>query len=315
MKKLTVVIPVRNKHATLRENITAISKTLTGDGIDADILIVDDGSDDSTWFELRELSERSDNIFGIRLSRSFGRDAAVFAGLEQADTPLCLIMNSDLSHPPHIVRELIGVMERSGADVVEGIEDGTGKKGGAYGFFSGMLRGIIKAASGADPWAASDFRLMSRKAVLALRRFGESEPSFRGIMDWSGFSVFKYPYAAAEPEDGEGKDTRDPPLGTLAKGAAGAVLSRAGKPPGLMFFLAILCLLGALACGIHAIAAASGGNAYGLSCVISVILTVGCFILVSLGVIGANISRMRAELRRRPNHIISDKTGGVFNKP
>ncbi len=315
MEKLTVVIPIRNEHLTLRGNMAKISAILSRDGIEADFMVVDDGSDDSTWYELRTITERSGNIFGIRLSRSFGRDAAILAGLEHAGSPFCLVMNSDLSHPPGAVKEMLKVMELYGADLVEAVpERGGDEKGGVYAFFSGLLRGIARAASGFDRWEGSDFRLMTRKVVLALRHFEEDTPSFRRLTDWSGFPVYRCEYAPDESEDND-KNAPAIPLAVIAGAALRAVLSRVGRPPLLAYVSALLCLAGATASGVAAIAIASEGREYGLSCLISVILALGALILAAMGVNGANISRLRNGIRRRPAYLISDKTGGVFNKP
>lgn len=316
MDKLTVVLPVRNEHMTIRENLDRIMGQLARDGIGALYLLVDDGSEDATWFEIRNLSEELPNVFGIRLSREFGRDQAIFAGLFHSSTPLCLVMNLDGSHPAGAVRGMLRMMDIAGAEVVEGFPAGRRKPGGVR----GLLCGLTRSACGYDPFDSSDFRLVSRKAVNVLKHFDETTATFRGAVGWSGFPVFRYVW---EPEEEGERDPEEPAakpkppgLRRYARVAATALFTYTSKPAWFILMLAAVCLAGVVAAAVYIFAMLFSGLDPGpLPVALLAVFAVGGLVLLAAGILGLYAARIYREVKRRPRHLIIDKTGGMYNKP
>lgn len=305
-RKVTVVIPVYNEELLISENVGVIAGFLSETGIDFTVLLVDDGSRDSTWQKLRELSRENDHVKALRLSRNFGKEAAICAGLEEADGDACIIMDSDLQHPPQLIPEMIRLWKDEGYDVVEGVKSSRGKESFVNKLGAGMFYSILSKLSGLDMQQASDFKLLDRKVVDAWKIMNERGTFFRGMSAWVGYNRKSLPFSVGTRTRGTSKWS----LFNLFSLAIKAITSFSSFPLHIVTFIGMFFLLGALVLGIQTIYMKVSGMALsGFTTVILLLLIIGSALMISLGIIGSYIARIYDEVKFRPRYIVSEKAG------
>ena len=309
--RLTVVLPVYNEGEHIEQNVAVISETLKAAQIGASFLLVDDGSTDGTWEALVRLSEASGDVGLIRLSRNFGKESAISAGLLAVRSPFCVVMDSDLQHPPEIIPKMLE-KAREGYSIVEGVKSSRGKESPFRGLAARVFYRIINRWSGFDMRNSSDFKLLDEKALAAFRQISESDIFFRGITEWLGLKKAQIPFDVAERSGGKTKYS----LFKLFKLAIRALTSFSAAPLFLTNILAAVLFVFAVILGVQTLVMYFTGSAEtGFSTVILLILILGSAVLFCLGIIGTYLSRIYDEVKRRPRFIIdeeihkNDKTG------
>jgi dolichol-phosphate mannosyltransferase len=303
---LAVIIPVYNEGAVIQENFRRIRQVLAGDGLSCHFVLVDDGSSDGTWQEISLLANEFPEVSLLRFARNFGKEAAICAGLERVEARRYLIMDSDLQHPPRCVKEMLALMEREQADIVDGIKDKRGKESPCYRLLANSFYRLLKLLTGLELERSSDFKLLDRRVVDALRRFEESSLFFRGLVAWVGFKKVAYSFAV----DGPGCRRSRFSTGKLIRLALSAILSYTSKPLYLTIISGLLFLLISAALGIQTLFNYFSGRAVsGFTTVILLLLFTGSMIMISLGFIGVYISRIYDEVKRRPRYIVSETAG------
>ena len=218
---LAVIIPLYNEGAVIRENFRRIRQALAGDGLSCHFVLVDDGSSDGTWHEISLLAKEFPEVSSLRFARNFGKEAAICAGLESVDARRYLVMDSDLQHPPGCVKEMVELMEREQADIVDGIKEKRGQEPLAYRLLANSFYRLMKPLTGLELERSSDFKLLDRRVVEALRRFEESSLFFRGLVAWVGFKRVTYRFAVNGPGCRRSRFT----TGKLIRLALSAILS------------------------------------------------------------------------------------------
>src|SRR5438105_4836108 len=163
---------------TVREVQHQLDHTFEGDH---EIIIVDDGSGDGTWDTITTLAKVDPRIRGARLSRNFGKEAAIAAGLEVARGDAAIVMDCDLQHPPQLLGEMIGIWQRGEAEVVEAFKRTRGP------LASRMFYALFERLSGIDLVGASDFKLLDRRVLNTYNGLRERNVFFRGLTAWLGF--------------------------------------------------------------------------------------------------------------------------------
>ena len=301
---LLIVLPVYNEAGDIERHVVQLAETLRGDGVPYRLALVDDGSSDATWPALRRIADAHPGTACLRLSRNFGKEAAICAALGTLDADRYLVMDADMQHPPSCIKEMLALMESSGADVVDGVKRSRGREGFLSRLTARVFYRLMKTVSGLDLNNSSDFKLIRRPVVDALRTFGEGTVFFRGLMGWVGFVHAEYPFDVAERSGGVSRFS----TARLIKLALSAMLSYTSKPLYLTMGAGFAFLLGATGLGIHSLYMYFSGKALdGFSTVILLILLTGSMILLSLGVIGAYIARIFNEVKARPRFIVSDR--------
>lgn len=301
---ITVIIPVYNEENQIYENIGVIRKHLEKTGLEFEILLVDDGSKDNTWMKLKILSEETQGIRALRMSRNFGKEAALCAGLEAANGDACIIMDSDLQHPPELIPEMVRLWKDEGFEVVEAVkaeraEESLVNKVGAHFFYK-----ILSKLSGFNIDQASDFKLLDKKAVHAWRRLNESDTFFRGMSAWIGFNRISIPFNVVLRAKGVSKWS----FFKLFKLAVNAITSFSSLPLQLVTFMGLIFLVCSFILGIQTLYMKLSGIALdGFTTVILLLLIIGSTLMISLGVIGTYIARIFEEVKRRPRYIISEE--------
>ncbi len=310
--RLSVVIPIYNEERTIESNIGQINEQLLADGIDAEYILVDDGSTDETWAVLNTLSQEMKQVTCLRFSRNFGKEAAILAGIKEAQGDRCLIMDSDLQHPPRYIKIFMEKMDETGADVVEGVKADRGKQFFFGKLFAGGFYKIFSSLSGIDIKKSSDFKLLNKKVMEVLRDYSERYLFFRGLTEWSGFVHVQIPF----PVDERKGDTSKFSVKKLFLLASNSILAYTSKPLYLTVLIGLLFLVCAAILGIQTLINYFSGDAVsGFTTLILLNLIIGSLVLISIGIIGAYIARIYNEIKERPQYIVSERaTWGLGDK-
>lgn len=308
---LTILIPVYNEEKSIVGNLQQIRSILQKDGITCRFILVDDGSKDRTWTVIKGMAEQDVSIQSVRLSRNFGKEAALCAGVSVANDDLLLVMDADLQHPPRYIKAMMEKMRETGADIVHGVKANRGKESIGYKLIAKSFYRMFNMLTGIDMGNSSDFKLMSRKVVETLKGYSENNVFFRGIVNWSGYEGVNFPF---EVDERSGETSRFS-VKKLAALASNAVMAYTSKPmyvtviSGLLFFLLSVIL------GIQTLVNYFSGQAMdGFSTVILLLLITGSVIMLSLGIIGAYVAKIYDEVKKRPQFIISEKAGKKDDK-
>src|SRR5690606_2998921 len=196
--RLTVVVAAFNEAAALpelhRRLAAVLARLAADDGVDGGVLYVDDGSTDATWAVMRDLAAADARVSLLRLSRNFGKEAALTAGLDRVVSGAAVILDADGQDPPELIPELVARW-REGFDDVHGTRlaregDGWFKRASAHLFYRVMQR-LSKTPVPAD---TGDFRLLSPRALAALRELRERHRFMKGLFGWIGFNRVSVPY-------------------------------------------------------------------------------------------------------------------------
>jgi glycosyltransferase involved in cell wall biosynthesis len=302
---ITVIIPVYNEENQIYENISIIRSYLVKISMDFEILLVDDGSTDNTWLTLKMLTEAYPGTKALRLSRNFGKEAALCAGLEAAGGDACIIMDSDLQHPPELIPEMVRLWKEEGYEVVEGIKALRGKESLVNKVGANLFYHILSKFSGFDINQASDFKLLDKKVVRAWQSMNERNTFFRGMSAWVGFNRVSVPFNTRNRTNGTSKWS----LFKLFKLAINAITSFSSFPLHIVTFMGLVFLAGSLILGIQTIYMKLKGIAYsGFTTVILLLLIIGSALMISLGIIGTYIAKIYEEVKQRPRYIVAEKT-------
>lgn len=301
---ITVVIPVYNEESQICENINLIIKCLEETGMEFMILLVDDGSTDGTWLRLKMLSKEIPCIKALRLSRNFGKEAALCAGLTAAEGDACIIMDADLQHPPTLIPEMIRLWKDDGYEVVEGVKALRGHESMINKVGANLFYKTLSKLSGFNMQQSSDFKLLDKKVVLAWRSMNERGTFFRGMSAWVGYNRISIPFNVGIRTKGVSKWS----LINLFTLAVKAITSFSYFPLHLVTFMGVVFLVGALVLGIQTLYMKLTGIALsGFTTVILLLLIIGSCLMISLGVIGTYIARIYEEVKCRPRYIVADE--------
>lgn len=289
----------------IKKAAETIGGILKKEKIDYEIVFVDDGSKDATWMEIENAGKEDEHVNGVHFSRNFGKESAMMAGLENAGGDCVVVMDCDLQHPPETIVEMYRLWQQ-GYEVVEGVKRTRGKESVFHKMSAGLFYKMISKAVKIDMSHASDFKLLDRRAVEALLEMPERNAFFRALSSWIGFKTVSVEFDVHEREVGESKWSTK----SLIRYAISNIVSFSSAPMMLVGFTGILGFLFAVILGIQTLVNYFSGNAVeGFTTVILLILIMGSFILMGMGVIGYYIAKIYEEVKCRPRYIISKKTG------
>ncbi len=317
-KMVSVVIPVYNEGESIFENVNTIKKVMDTTLYEYEFVLIDDGSHDNTWSEINRLMDIIPNLRALRFSRNFGKEAALFAGLENVKSDACIIMDSDLQHPPEIIPKMFKLWSDDGFDVVEGVKSSRGHEGFLSKVSANSFYKLLHVLSGIDIDKASDFKLLDKKVVNALLNMNERNTFFRGMSAWTGFNRASVPFAVKERTNGSSKWSAL----KLFKLAMNAITSFSSLPLYIVTFLGVLFLAGSFILGIQTLYMKFKGIAVsGFTTVILLLLIIGSTLMISLGIIGTYVAKIYEEVKQRPRYIVAEKIEKhskselVYNQP
>lgn len=301
---LAIIIPVYNEEKFIEKHIETIFQTVTEFEENLEIVLIDDGSKDKTWESLNKIKNSNNKVTILRLSRNFGKEIAICAGLNGVDAEKYVVMDSDLQHPPRYIKDMIRLMEDKNLDMVEGVKKVRGNESLRYKILAKGFYRLLKATTNLDLDNSSDFKLMSFSVVETIRKFNEKNVFFRGIVDWVGFQKEPFYFEVEDREDGSSRFSTL----RLIKLALTAVLSHTSKPLFITLVFGIVFLLLAFLLGLQTLYNYFSSNAVsGFTTVILLLLIIGAMIMLSLGIIGIYISRIYDEVKGRPQYVISER--------
>ncbi|MBR2703140.1 MAG: glycosyltransferase family 2 protein [Oscillospiraceae bacterium] len=302
---LSVILPSYNEEKMIAVAAETLAGILDAAKIPFELLFVNDGSKDGTWNEICRAREKDSRVCGVCFSRNFGKEAAMFAGLEKARGDCCVVLDCDLQHPPEKIVEMYRLWEQ-GYEVVEGIKHDRGEETGLHRFAANTFYGIISKATGIDMASSSDFKLLDRKVVDTLNAMPERNVFFRALSFWVGFKKTEVTYDVRERTAGESKwSTR-----SLIKYAITNIGSFSSAPLHLITILGFITLAISIVFSIVALVQKLAGTALGgFTTVIILLLFLGSIMMISLGIIGYYIARIYEEIKGRPRYIIEEYRG------
>ena len=290
-----------NEEKMIAKATARMAEILQPEKIDYELLFIDDGSRDGTWAQINEAAEKDSHVVGVHFSRNFGKEAAMFAGLEQARGDCCVVIDCDLQHPPEKIVEMYRLWEQ-GYEVVEGIKEDRGEESGLHKFAANSFYGLISKATGMDMSSSSDFKLLDRKVVDTLNSLPERNVFFRALSFWVGYKKTSVSYCVQERTEGVSKWSTK----SLIKYALTNISSFSSAPLHIVTVLGFIMLAVAFVLGIIALVQKISGVALGgFTTVILLLLFSASVIMISLGIIGYYIARIYDEIKGRPRYIIS----------
>lgn len=302
---LSVVLPSYNEEEMVPVAARTVHEILAAEGIGHELLFVDDGSRDATWQRIREAAASVPAVRGVHFSRNFGKEAAIFAGLNEAKGDCVAVIDCDLQHPPEKLVEMYRLWEQ-GFEVIEGVKSDRGKESVMHRFAAKTFYAIISRATGIDMSRASDFKLLGRKAVNVILTMREKRAFFRALSSWVGFRTTEVSYEVRERTAGESKWS----TWSLMKYAVSNITAFTAMPLHLVTVFGVITLLTSVVLGIIALVQKIAGTALGgFTTVIILLLFLGSLIMISLGIIGYYVGNIYEEIKDRPRYIIADTCG------
>jgi dolichol-phosphate mannosyltransferase len=299
------VIPIHDEQESLRELHRRLSRLLdTLDGT-SEVILVDDGSRDASYPIMLELHRLDPRVKVVQLSRNFGHQLAISAGIDFARGEAVIVMDGDLQHPPEVVPEFIARW-REGNEIVYGVmverTEGLVKRATARAYYW-----LLRRLTDVDvPAGAGDFRLLDRRAVEAFRAMPERNRYIRGMVSWLGFQQAGVPYECPPRFAGRSKYTVRKMLGLAGAG----ITSFSDVPLKLALRLGYLIALGSLAFGISALSVKLTGIAVpGWTSLAVVVSFIGAIQLVLIGILGEYVARVYEEVKGRPLYVVRDARG------
>jgi glycosyltransferase involved in cell wall biosynthesis len=305
---LSIVIPAHNEAAGISRALDVIAGTLASCGMDLEIIVVDDGSRDDTFERLRELAQRDPRIKGLRFSRNFGKEAALLAGLRAARGNAVVTIDADLQHPPQLIPAMIAEW-RKGSMVVDAVKRTRDSDSVVARLRASLFNSLVSKLGGVDLRNASDFKLLDRVVVNAIvQGLPERQRFYRGLSAWVGYRHTSVPFDVEARVQGQGKWT----LWKLAELATTATVSFTSAPLRIVTILGLLTLGFGFAVGTEALIRWLQGQAVsGFTTMITTLLILGSFIMISLGIIGEYIAKIYDEIKARPPYLVETSVGSV----
>ena len=298
---LSVVLPSYNEEASIPRAAERITELLTAADIPFELLFVDDGSKDGSWAAIQTQAARFPQVRGVRFSRNFGKEAAIFAGLAQARGDCAAVMDCDLQHPPEKLEEMYRLWQQ-GYQVVEGVKLSRGEESPLHTLAVRCFYRAMSGSTGLDMSRASDFKLLDRRAVDVLLAMREKNAFFRALSSWIGFSTAQVEFQVREREAGRSKWS----LRSLFRYALTNLAAFSTAPLQLVTFLGVLVLIASVVLSVHSLWQKFTGQALeGFTTVIILILFIGSILMICLGIIGYYIAKIYEEVKRRPRYIVS----------
>jgi glycosyltransferase involved in cell wall biosynthesis len=306
---ISVVLPVFNEAENIAQVAKAVGAELDQLSRPYELIFVDDGSNDRSASLLRAMCRRDPRIKAVRLSRNFGHQVALSAGLEYASGDAVIVMDADLQHPPEVLPELIARWE-DGYDVVYTIRDGRTHAGFIKRAAASLFYRILNGMSDIDLQANTpDFRLMDRRVVDVLWRLPERGRCLRGLVRWVGFRQIAVRFTAQPRQHGRTKY----PFSRMLRFSLDGFTGFSTVPLRFASYLGVAVALSGIPYALWAIYLRlfTDEAVSGWASVVVALLLIGGLQLLCLGIVGEYIGRMFEEVKGRPLYIADEVIGDV----
>jgi len=299
---ISVLMPLYCEGAHILDVLADVRTAMADANVTYEIVLVDDGSPDNTWKVISEEAKSSAGIRAIKLSRNFGKEYALCAGLEVVRGDAVIVMDGDGQHPPSLLPQMITLWRESGVEIVEGRKITRGKESLLDKLSAGLFYLIWNKLSGFELRGASDFKLMNRRSIEALLEMDERAVFFRGMTAWLGFDRVEIPFEVASRVGGRSGWSF---LRRLRLALTG-ISAFSTLPLQLITFAGVIFLIFAFFLGVETLLVFLSGKAFsGFTTVIFLLLLIGSCLMISLGIVGEYLTRIYEEVKRRPRYLIA----------
>jgi polyisoprenyl-phosphate glycosyltransferase len=302
---ISIVIPLFKEGSNVRPLLAGVTTALAETGCPFELVLVDDGSPDETWKVISEEAQRLPAVRGFRLSRNFGKELALCAGLERAQGNIIVVMDGDGQHPPALLPDMVRLWQKTGADIVEAVKTNRGKESLPGKIGALLFYVILNKLAGFNLKGASDFKLMNRQAVDAWLQMKERNVFFRGMTAWLGFTRVSIPF---EVPGRVGGATGWSFLRRFELALTG-ISAFSSLPLQFVTVAGLFFLIFSIAFGIYTLLLQLAGmSVSGFATVILLLLIIGSLLMISLGIIGEYLARIYEEVKHRPRYVIASST-------
>ncbi len=305
---VSLLIPFYNEEKQIDTTLQTVVPIMDSLDISYEIVCVDDGSADNSWKLLSQYADEYPQIYALRLSRNFGKEAALSAGLAEVRGDAAITIDGDLQHDPEHIPQMVELWQE-GYDVVEGIKsarnDGALSRLAANTFYK-----LFKFASGYNLKNASDYKLLDRKVIDAWNELPEKETFYRALSAWLGFRRITFEFKVQERKSGKSKWS----VFKLMRLGSNALTAFSSKPLQIINIVGWIFIFFFLILTVQTSVNYFQGHAVeGFTTVILLQLLTGGGIFLGLGVIGTYIDRIYNEVKQRPRYLISERKGREDN--
>lgn len=309
--EVSIIVPMLNEGAAVASSLRTIADHARRSTSDFEIIAVDDGSTDETWDAVSGERTHIEGLRGVKLSRNFGKEAALFAGLSHARGRAVIVMDADLQHPPELLPQFIETWRRGGVDVIDGVKRTPG--GALRRRMSSLLfNRVITALTGYDFRGTSDYKLIDRKVVDALLQIGETRTFFRGLVGWTGFRHRVVEYTVAPRRSGASRWSTP----SLIRLAGRTIISFSAFPLRLIHvsglcFLAMAVVLAGRTAWLYW----RGVAPTGMTTIVFLLLIVSAMALLGLAVLSEYVAAIYEEVKGRPRYIVAEQLESRSSAP
>ncbi|MDN3583827.1 glycosyltransferase family 2 protein [Mucilaginibacter flavus] len=301
-KRISIVIPAYNEEKNISFLIEQLGETLSNTNYEYEVIFVDDGSRDNTLNEIKFNAAMHNNVYYVELSKNFGKDHALKAGINLAKGDAVITMDADMQHPPEMILTMLRFWEDD-YDIVYTYRKNANPHAKAYQkatsklFYKGInMLSDIKLENG-----TADFRLMDAKVVKELKGIEEYELFLRGIIKWTGFRQIGLPYTPSKRHTGEVSYS----FFNLVKLAVSSIMAFSARPlyvvTGIGLFVSALAIL---YIPYVLISYFAGYSVSGWASIIATVAFFGGLQLLVLGIIGVYVGKIFMQSKHRPNYIV-----------
>lgn len=297
---ITLVVPVHNEARDIRANLASILEQAGSDDYRIELIPVDDGSTDTSASEIAAAAAADPRIHPLYLTRNFGKEAAMQAGLQAASGNAVVILDADLQHPPALIPEMVRHW-RNGILIVEAVKAERGDESRASGLFAAGFYWLFRHLAGMDLRDHSDFKLLDRVVVDYYSALPERRRFLRGLIHWTGYPALRIPFNVAERAGGTSSWSRL----KLMRYALDNLTSFTSLP------LYLISIMGALTLSFGLIMAAvslyqkwQDQALDGFTTVNLLIITMSAALMISQGIIGHYLARIYDEIKQRPSYLL-----------
>lgn len=311
MIQISLVIPVYNENGAIERNLPVILDILSGiEAFCFQVLLIDDGSTDGTSDWLKEYCLAHSNVELVCLSRNFGKEAAILAGLMHAHGEAAIVLDSDLQHPPSLIPKMLALWGQ-GFDVVEACKASRGRETLVSAMLAGGFYRLFNLLAGMDITNNSDFKLLDRRIVEAYCALPERKRFFRGMIPWIGYSRARLYFDVPDRKHGVSAWSRF----KLLRFSMTALTSFSSKPLHLITLLGLISFAFSLILGSITLYQKFTGLAIsGFTTVILMFLLIGSFIMIGLGLIGVYLEQIFDEIKKRPVYLVDTRKSCLKEK-
>lgn len=305
--ELSIIAPVYNEEACIQEFYRRLEEVLLENSIDAEILFVNDGSTDDSLEILRRLRQENPRIKILNLSRNFGHQAAVKAGIDHAQGKSLVIMDTDLQDPPEVIPDFLR-KQKEGYDVVYAVRISREGENMFKKLTASLYYRFIKKLAHVDlPLDTGDFRLITQPVADAVKQIKERNPYLRGLISWVGYKQIGIPINRQARFAGKTKY----PVTKMLRFAWNGVTHFSYLPLQFCTFMGTLALLVSLIWTVKALYVSLVLHiaVKGWTSLMLVILLLGSVQLITLGIMGSYLARIYDEARARPLYLVKDTEG------